>query len=955
VVIEEKNQMRVFAVLPVHNRLPYTKKCLKAFAWQKYKDFEVIVVDDGSTDGTCEYIGKHYPKWKMIQGDGNWWWTKSVSKGVDEALKTAKKGDFILTMNNDCYFKSNYLIQAVRASIDNQRAIVGSLILDADRPTKVIDAGVKISWKNSLIYGVANKISNNVNFYKDRKVIKDIDTLPGKGTLIPIEVFKKIGNFNYRRLPHYIADYEFFCRAKRNGFKLIVSSKVRNYNFAKATGSSHIVGKKANYKDIFYLLFHRKSKLNIIDYVNFLLLCCPKEYLVKNLRDAFWRLISYLLMIFPFYYLPSVLYRFRLFWHNLPIYIKQNLVIAKTKLFLHNLPIYIKQNPVAMRIRSFTHNLPIIIRQSLNCSCLDFKVTIRRKNVANKVYSRLPIFLVVGYFFLLTLKYFNQSGFIIGDLGRELYAPIRVLMGQKLYLDFSWLYGPLPLWVNSWLYQVFSINLSVLYFLSLILGLIIAVFVYRLGKNFIPNWLSMLVAMIYIRISMFGFTWQSFILPGKFATLWATLFSLLLLNHTLSRYILNKKTNWFWVGILIGLLVITKIDYALASCVVGVVILLTTASSKKTTITTTLLSRLRWFLLGMCLIVVPTIGYLVWVIQIPVAVIFENIFPTYAANFWWVNRQFYNFEIISRILIFELMAIALTVLLITKTLFGKRLSWIIKIGLALVVMGWIWLQDLGEFKFGIFQPWYLISVLILISVLGNRLIPKTVKTGLSYLFLFTSTLALRDKLSVNSFNSFLPLIIIVAGLVAHFNHSNFRIFRLDRRLGFLATGLVLLLMLVDQSKYLHRTQYVDKMIAFESTKGSLVLEPSPGGVIINAVEYIIQNKSATDTVVSFPMETIIPFLTQTINPLSSDQFVNGLFSPDKEREMIKQLDKYRPSFITISNYEFLGYFGIDYYQSTSNWIGENYHEKIRYGCIHPYETDVDCGGYGIRILIQNEN
>ena len=378
--------MKIYVVIPVHNRLSFTKKCLASLAKQSYEDFEVIVVDDGSTDGTKEYIKKRYPQWQVIRGTGDWWWTKSIYTGVKKTLETSQKGDFVLSMNDDCFFKSNYLKEIVKASVDNKRAIVGSLALDAKRPSRVIGAGVKIHWPSNLIYGVADKISHDLKFYRDRGVIKNIDTLPGRGTLIPVEVFKKIGNFNYRRLPHYIADYEFFCRAKRKGVKLIVSSRARLYNFTKETGSTHIQSSRASYQQILHLLFGRKSKLNVVDYYNFLLLCCPKKHLRRNLMSIVWKIIHFSYKLFPFYYIPLPLYRLRLLRHNLPILIRQNKLMAKTRLFFHNLPILIRQSKQLARLRLFFHNLPIYVKQ--NPVAIEIKLFLHRTVIKTKQYFK---------------------------------------------------------------------------------------------------------------------------------------------------------------------------------------------------------------------------------------------------------------------------------------------------------------------------------------------------------------------------------------------------------------------------------------------------------------------------------------------------------------------------------------------------------------------------------------
>lgn len=309
---------KIYVVLPVHNRLAFTKTCLSSFEKQTYKNFIVVIVDDGSTDGTTEHIKKKYPNWKIIKGNGKWWWTKSVYKGVEYALKNSKKGDFVLTMNNDCVFDKNYIKKIVEDSMNNKRSIVGSLILDVDNPKKVVDAGVRINWEKAITYGVASAISSEVGFYTKRKTIKDIDTLPGKGTLIPVEIFEKTGNFNYKRLPHYIADYEFFCRAKFHGANLIVSTNAKVYNHVRETGIIRSKNEKLNFRKKFEAFFSRKSKSNLLDHLNFILLACPNKYKLKNILVETGK-------IFPLYsYIKLAI-------HNTPIYFVQTIERVRRK------------------------------------------------------------------------------------------------------------------------------------------------------------------------------------------------------------------------------------------------------------------------------------------------------------------------------------------------------------------------------------------------------------------------------------------------------------------------------------------------------------------------------------------------------------------------------------------------------------------------------------------------
>lgn len=298
---------RIFVVIPVFNRIEFTKRCLESIFNQTYKNYQVVLIDDGSTDGTSQFIKNNYSKVKIIKGDGDWWWTKCMYMGVKYALKTAKLNDYVLEMNNDLYFKSDYFQKLIDVSQKNKNSLIGSLCVRAQKPSEVVEAGIRIDWPTGLVYGVAQTISNKISYYKNMEIIDNIDALPGKGTLVPISVFMKKINFKYKILPHYIADYEFAINAKNRGFNLIVATSAVAYHYWEATGISGGVKEyKRSYKRALDLLFGRKSMNNIIDWVRFVNLSCPKEYKLRNYYFSFFKIIKALLTLFPFYYLLPV-------------------------------------------------------------------------------------------------------------------------------------------------------------------------------------------------------------------------------------------------------------------------------------------------------------------------------------------------------------------------------------------------------------------------------------------------------------------------------------------------------------------------------------------------------------------------------------------------------------------------------------------------------------------------
>lgn len=211
----------IFILIPIYNRKELTLACLASFEKQTYTDYELIIVDDGSTDGSGEAIQKAYPSATVIKGSGSWWWAKSVNEGVRYILRKAQHNDYVLLINNDVEFEAGYLEKLVGASVAHNRALVGSLVKNFYNKSIIQDAGVRAQW-NSFFFPKSD-------FNPLQKINKNIDALASRGVLVPVEVFRKIGLFS-RMLPHHAADYDFSMRAKRRGFTLMMSYEAVVYS-----------------------------------------------------------------------------------------------------------------------------------------------------------------------------------------------------------------------------------------------------------------------------------------------------------------------------------------------------------------------------------------------------------------------------------------------------------------------------------------------------------------------------------------------------------------------------------------------------------------------------------------------------------------------------------------------------------------------------------------------------
>ena len=128
----------IFIVIPSFNEKKYIKNLLNDLLIQTFEDFKIIISDNGSTDGTIEYLKKN-KEVILIENDSKFWWTKSTNAGVKYAMKNSNKGDFILTLNCDLSIEKDYLKNIILSSQKNENALIGSL--DVDIETKKVSFG----------------------------------------------------------------------------------------------------------------------------------------------------------------------------------------------------------------------------------------------------------------------------------------------------------------------------------------------------------------------------------------------------------------------------------------------------------------------------------------------------------------------------------------------------------------------------------------------------------------------------------------------------------------------------------------------------------------------------------------------------------------------------------------------------------------------------------------------
>jgi len=251
--------MRFAILLPVYNNLEYTKATLEGLSHHLdgiVEDlFHIVLIDDGSTDGTSDWVRQNYPEVILLSGDGNLWWSGAVNIGASHSMNSLH-ADYIILWNNDIDIDDEYFptLQKIVAETE-ESVVIGSKIYVAGQQNQVWSAGGYFnprSGKNGM-YGY---------FEEDNDIlcrVRDVDWLTGMGTIIPTVVIDRIGLWDSQRFPQYYGDSDFTYRAKLAGSKLRVYPDLKLYNHVANSGIEH----RGDLKSLVKLFTDIRSKSNL--------------------------------------------------------------------------------------------------------------------------------------------------------------------------------------------------------------------------------------------------------------------------------------------------------------------------------------------------------------------------------------------------------------------------------------------------------------------------------------------------------------------------------------------------------------------------------------------------------------------------------------------------------------------------------------------------------------------
>jgi len=188
--------------------------CLRSIFAMRYPCFQVIVVDNGSTDGTTKMLERDYPSVLRIENTVNLGFAAGNNQGIRVALE--RGNEYVFVLNNDTILDPDCLTRLVqRAQSDSQIAAVSPKIYFAQPPDWLWFAGGTFNYWTGRNGHVGYKKSDTGSW----NAAEEVEFISGCALLASRTAWQNIGGFD-ELLFTYSEDVDWSLRVRKAGFKL---------------------------------------------------------------------------------------------------------------------------------------------------------------------------------------------------------------------------------------------------------------------------------------------------------------------------------------------------------------------------------------------------------------------------------------------------------------------------------------------------------------------------------------------------------------------------------------------------------------------------------------------------------------------------------------------------------------------------------------------------------------
>lgn len=218
--------MKIGIIIVNYNGKHLLEKNLQSVVDTDYENFEIIVVDNASIDGSIEYLRKNFPTVKIVESKDN----LGFGRGNNLGVKEYPNFDAYLFLNNDVSVPKDWLGKlVVTLQEKNDAGAVGPKILYSKEKLgndrRIINsAGIYVN-KHFMPYDRYDKENDNTKC----TIVEEVDAIMGGAFLIRRDVFEKTGGFNPKMFLYY-EDIDLSLRIRDLGYKIYYNGNAEVYH-----------------------------------------------------------------------------------------------------------------------------------------------------------------------------------------------------------------------------------------------------------------------------------------------------------------------------------------------------------------------------------------------------------------------------------------------------------------------------------------------------------------------------------------------------------------------------------------------------------------------------------------------------------------------------------------------------------------------------------------------------
>jgi hypothetical protein len=204
---------KVTVIIPNWNGIDHIFGCLRSLQKVDYSNFDVIVVDNNSEDGSPEAIADSFPNVQIMRNSQNLGFAEGCNMGIRQAMKSGSA--YVWLLNNDTLVDRQSLTFLVRAAEkDSSIGMAGSKIYCCDDPHIIYSAGMLISWFRGEAYSIGWHQHDTGQLNK----CCDVEGLEGSSLLIKRRVCEEVGLMD-KDYFLYAEEVDWCVRTRQKGFR----------------------------------------------------------------------------------------------------------------------------------------------------------------------------------------------------------------------------------------------------------------------------------------------------------------------------------------------------------------------------------------------------------------------------------------------------------------------------------------------------------------------------------------------------------------------------------------------------------------------------------------------------------------------------------------------------------------------------------------------------------------